>query len=261
MRCVSMNFWKLSALALAGFIIWGDVIPAVGHYLNKGKHDPPSEISVVKTVSAAQIYPEFTCPCCGQPLDKDEPCCGAMTNMIDFIDQQVASGKGEEEIYLATVKEFGLDRLTREEKREEIRAILAERAPADAPKIVVDPESKDLGEISQARGEVSTDFKLQNSGQSDLVINKLSSSCGCTSAAILYQDQEGPRFTMEGHGKDNPTDWQIAIAPGNTAILRVYYDPTVHKDLTGPVTRTVSVFSNDPVEFEKQVTITLNQAL
>ncbi len=64
---------------------------------------------------------------------------------------------------------------------------------------------------------------------------------------------------MEGHGKENPTDWEVAISPGDTATLRVFYDPTTHGDFTGAVTRTVSVFSNDPVEFETQVTITLDQ--
>ena len=66
---------------------------------------------------------------------------------------------------------------------------------------------------------------------------------------------------MEGHGQENPTDWEVAIKPGDTAVLQVYYDPTVHPDLIGPVTRTVSVFSNDPVEFETKVTIFLEQTI
>jgi hypothetical protein len=152
---------------------------------------------------------------------------GAMTNMIDFIDRQVEVGKSEEEIYLSTIKEFGIDRLTKKEKQEEIKQILAARAPADAPKIEIQTESKDLGEVNQEQGEIYTDFILQNSGQSDLAIDKLSSSCGCTSAAVIYAEKEGPRFTMAGHGKENPTDWKVAITPGDSAVLRVYYDPSV----------------------------------
>jgi hypothetical protein len=258
----SLRLWKGIVFVLALAVLLTEAFPG----LHQNKRVAPERTAaaragqaLVSQVLAAEIYPEFTCPCCGQPLNKEDPCCGAMEEMIDFIDQQAASGLSQEEVMLATAKRFGLERLTHQEKQEEIKAELLAQAPADAPKIVLRPDAQDFGQVSQSRGEVSADFKLTNEGKSDLVIDKLSSSCGCTSAAIVYQGEEGPRFTMEGHGKDNPTDWRISIAPGDEAILRVYYDPNVHKDLRGPVTRTVSVFSNDPVEFEKKVKITLNQ--
>ena len=69
----------------------------------------------------------------------------------------------------------------------------------------------------------------------------------------------GPTFAMEGHGQENPKDWQVAVKPADRATLRVYYDPTVHPDLEGAVTRTVSIMSNDPVEFETKVAISLEQ--
>ena len=216
--------------------------------------------SVVTTVEAKEVYPMFTCPCCGEPLNKEEPCCGSMTQMIDFIDQKTSTGASKEEIVLATAQEFGLERLTDESDRLSLREQLLANAPKDAPKISVMETKKDLGIVSQKNGTKKTEFTIKNEGKSELVVDKLSSSCGCTSASLVYQGQEGPRFYMAGHGHDEPdASWQEAIAPGDEATVKVYYDPTVHPDLTGSVTRTVSVHSNDPVDFETKLTITLDQ--
>ena len=51
--------------------------------------------------------------------------------------------------------------------------------------------------------------------------------------------------------EDFPTWKKISI--NNSTLL------TVHPDLEGAVTRTVSIMSNDPVEFETKVTISLEQ--
>lgn len=254
---MTTRIWQLTTVTLAviAFTSYGMPIK-VDHQQMEIESSP---LQIIKPVLANELYPKFTCPCCSQPLNKEEPCCGGMTQIIDYIDQQVASGSSEDEIMMSTVKEFGIERLTEESDQIAIKQQLAASAPADAPKLEIVETEQDLGEVSQAQGKVSTDFEVSNQGQSDLIINKLSSSCGCTSATVVYKGEEGPEFTMAGHGKENPTDWQVAISPGDIATLRVYYDPTVHPDLVGPVTRTVSVFSNDPVEFEQKVTITLEQ--
>ena len=218
-----------------------------------------SDRSIVKTVQASEVYPMFTCPCCDIPLNKEEPCCGAMTQMIDYVDEQIELEKTKDEVVLSTAKEFGLGRLTNEEDIVALKQQLIDLAPADAPKIKISETGRDLGIVSQRQGIISTDFEFRNMGKSDLVINKLSSSCGCTSASVVYKGEIGPEFAMEGHGKENPKDWEVVIKPGDIATLRVFYDPTVHPDLEGAVTRTVSIFSNDPVEFETQVMISLEQ--
>jgi hypothetical protein len=213
-------------------------------------------------VKAHDIYPLFTCPCCGEPLKKEEPCCGAMVQMIDFIDQKISTGADTETVILATANEFGLERLVDESTRLALREQLLADAPKDAPKIVFESQKKDLGVVSQQDGTVTTEFQLKNEGKKDLVIDSLSSSCGCTSGSIVYQGEEGPRFYMAGHGFDNPTEaWQVVIAPGEEATVKVYYDPSVHKNLTGPVTRTLSIHSNDPVDFDSILTIILEQVL
>lgn len=248
----STRFWQFSTATLLTLFVVNQVSPKLIQV--------QPDLSVVETVQASEIYQMFTCPCCGQPLNKEEPCCGAMIAMIDYIDQQILlDKKSKDEIILTTAKEFGLDRLANEEDRIALKQKLADLAPADAPRIEISEVDRDLGTVSQKQGVVSTDFEFENIGESDLVINKLSSSCGCTSASVVYQDNIGPKFTMAGHGQENPTDWEVAIKPGESAILRVYYDPSVHSDFEGAATRTVSIFSNDPVEFEVKVVITLEQ--
>ena len=216
--------------------------------------------SIVSIVDAQEIYPMFTCPCCGQPLNKEKPCCGSAVQMIDFIDQKTSTGASKDEIILATAQEFGLERLTDASQRAAIRDKLLANAPKNAPRISVAQTKTDLGDVSLKKGVVTTEFTLENKGKSALVIDKLSSSCGCTSASLVYQGKEGPKFSMPGHGQEEPDpNWQVAITPGDQAQIKVYYDPTVHADLIGPVTRTVSIHSNDPVDFETKLTITLNQ--
>ena len=216
--------------------------------------------SPVSTASANEIYPMFTCPCCGNPLDKEKPCCGSATQMLDFIDQKVSTGADKDAVILATAQEFGLERLTNESDRLALREQLLVNAPKDAPKITTSEVKKDLGTVNLSKGVVSTEFTIKNEGKSDLVIDKLSSSCGCTSASLVYQETEGPRFYMAGHGQAEPDpNWKVSIAPGDEAKVKVYYDPSIHPDLTGPVTREVFVHSNDPVDFETKLTITLDQ--
>jgi hypothetical protein len=63
---------------------------------------------------------------------------------------------------------------------------------------------------------------------------------------------------MKMHGT-NPVGWSETLRPDEKAMLNVYYDPTVHPELRGPVTRMVSLYSNDPVDFKIDVTIDVNQ--
>ena len=216
--------------------------------------------TIVSTVEAKEIYPMFTCPCCSNPLNKENICCGSASQMIDFIDQKVSAGANKDAVVLATAQEFGLERLADESSRTLLREKLLANAPKDAPRIKSLEVKKDLGTVTQSQGTVTTDFTIKNEGKSDLVIDKLSSSCGCTSASLVYKGTEGPRFYMTGHGHAAPdANWKVAIAPGEEAQVKLYYDPTIHPDLTGPVTREVSVHSNDPVDFETKLTIILDQ--
>lgn len=250
-------FWQLATLLGIVILFASPLSSAVREFGMKHGVQVPSTIA---TVEAKEIYPMFTCPCCGQPLNKEKPCCGSMTQMIDYIDQKVSTGASKDEVILATAQEFGLERLADESERGALREKLLANAPKNAPKVTAPEVKRDLGTVSLKKGIVTTEFVIRNEGKSDLVIDKLSSSCGCTSASLVYQGIEGPRFYMAGHGHESPdANWKVSVAPGDEAQVKVYYDPSVHPDLTGAVTREVSVHSNDPVDFETKLTITLNQ--
>jgi hypothetical protein len=242
------------------FIFFGVVFSARALLVALKSSD--EDLTIIEPVRAAEIYPEFVCSCCGRPLDPSKICCGDMKRKIDYIDHQVEAGFSKDEIMMAATKEFGINSLAKEETKQEIKSMLLASAPADAPKIVFAQTSYDFGEVSQADGVVFTLFTIKNAGEGDLVIDKLSTSCGCTMASIVYNGVEGPTFTMPGHGKENPKNWSVSITPGDTAQVKVYFDPNVHgkqKEPSLDITRTVSVFSNDPVEFEKQIRIELTQ--
>lgn len=101
-------------------------------------------------------------------------------------------------------------------------------ACSTAPRIVVEPPSKDLGEVPQKPLEIS--YTIRNEGGSDLIIEKISTSCGCTSATV---------------------DKNI-ISPGDTASLQVTLDP-IADNLFGNLTRVIYVRSNDPKTPEAEV--------
>lgn len=119
----------------------------------------------------------------------------------------------------------------------------------------ISPSSYDFKDVSQKEGVVSTSFVIENTGTSDLIIDDMLSSCGCTSATLTVDGQEGPRFGMH----NNPRNWSETIAPGGEAELIVYYDPNVHQDFRGKATREITLFSNDKNNSEKRVKISINQ--
>ena len=105
---------------------------------------------------------------------------------------------------------------------------------SEPPRIVIEPPFQDLGEVPQKPLEVA--YTVRNEGGSPLVIEKISTSCGCT------------RAEME----------QSTLAPGEAVTLRVVLDP-VEDNLYGDILRMVYIRSNDPenpeAEVELRVTI------
>jgi hypothetical protein len=227
---------------------------------NSGKASEPDSPQFSFTVPASvdEVYPLFLCPCCGQPLDPNRICCDQAKERIAYIDALSDAGISNGEIVLTTVKKYGMNSLIDDSMKEDVKADLARRAPEDSPKILIEPTLHDFGDVSFAGGAVKTVMTIKNEGGSDLVINEMDTSCGCTTASVTKDGIEGPVFGMKMHGT-NLVGWSEILKPGETAQLNIYYDPTVHPDLRGPVTRTVSVFSNDPVEFQNEVRIEVNQ--
>ena len=87
----------------------------------------------------------------------------------------------------------------------------------------------DFGDMQQ--GAVSDYiFKFVNRGNSTLIIKDITTSCGCTAALIKNKE----------------------IAPGNEGEIRVQFDSS---GKFGKLSRIVTVYSNDPQQIEKKLTI------
>lgn len=102
------------------------------------------------------------------------------------------------------------------------------------PDLVLREPSVDLGEVSN--GQVKTiEVGVENAGRSDLVIEAISTSCGCTTASIE----------------------PMTIGPGQSGKLTVEYDSGAHgPDFTGTVMRQVFIDSNDPDQPEVEFRFT-----
>ena len=114
--------------------------------------------------------------------------------------------------------------------------------------IHVEPSSYDFGEIGQST--VSTTFRIQNRGTSNLVLQGVSTSCMCTSARVVHEGTTSPTFGYHS----NPGGWSLLLPSAEEAQLEVFYDPTVHPEL-GHFLREVYIVSSDPAQREVSVTI------
>ncbi len=105
----------------------------------------------------------------------------------------------------------------------------APAAPAAAaPKLVPVEAIQDVGKV--AKGEkVKVDFELRNEGPAELLISNVHPTCGCTVASF-----------------------DAKIAPGAAGKIHAEIDTV---DFSGPIAKTITVLSNDPVN--PRVTLTI----
>jgi hypothetical protein len=94
------------------------------------------------------------------------------------------------------------------------------QAEVTGPRIEIQPESHDFGKVKQNLKLVK-EFEIKNVGSEDLVIGRISTSCGCTAA-----------LTSEK-----------VVKPGKSTKLEVKFETRRYK---GTVQRSVSIASNDP---------------
>ena len=102
------------------------------------------------------------------------------------------------------------------------------------PDIAVATARHDFGKVKQGQ-VVATEIAMRNAGNSDLTIEAVTTSCGCTTAQIQPE----------------------VIPPGGEGSLIIRYDSGAHPD-SGPVRRHVYIASNDPLKKEVEVVITAN---
>jgi hypothetical protein len=103
-------------------------------------------------------------------------------------------------------------------------AVLLVACGGGAPDIDLAQSQTDIGVVTN--GEIPTiEIPVRNLGTGDLIIEAVTTSCGCTSASITPE----------------------VIPAGGTGTLAIRYDSGAHgPDEVGPVMRQIFIASNDP---------------
>lgn len=92
------------------------------------------------------------------------------------------------------------------------------------PQVVLEAEQLDLGDVHNG-AVVRREVPVRNAGDAVLVIDEITTSCGCTTAELE----------------------PMQLAPGEQGVLHIAFDSGAHgPDLTGPMVRQVFIDSNDP---------------
>lgn len=99
--------------------------------------------------------------------------------------------------------------------------------------------SYDMGTIKVSDTK-EKEFTIKNTGTKTLLLSEISSSCGCTSAQIIYKGTLSKAFSMHSQ-----SDYVAQIEPNTSANVKVVYMPFT-MPVYGVVERQVFMNTNDP---------------
>jgi len=122
---------------------------------------------------------------------------------------------------------------------------------------VEETSNYDFGSISMAAGKVSRRFTIKNTGSEAVVINKMYTSCMCTTATLITTDGQFGPVGMPGHGAIPSIN--LTIDPNEEAVVDVVFDPAAHGPAgVGRIQRVVTLENNAgaPVELQFSATVT-----
>jgi len=119
------------------------------------------------------------------------------------------------------------------------------------PQAMLEVDQFDFGDMTNDDIK-EHEFTITNNGEQDLILTKVSTSCDCTYAYIIKDQQSSPKFTM--HGTSN---WSINLKKGEQVIVKVVYEPAI-MPTQGRVSRVVSVATNDPANPTISFTVNAN---
>jgi hypothetical protein len=109
-------------------------------------------------------------------------------------------------------------------------------------KLQLAEKTYDWGDIPINGGKVEKAFEITNSGEGVLELANFATSCMCTTAVVEMAEGASPAFGM--HEK---SAWKGRLEPGDTAVVKVVFDPAYHgPGGKGVVTRVVSFETSDP---------------
>src|SRR3546814_18493346 len=100
--------------------------------------------------------------------------------------------------------------------------------------------------------ERAAEFVLRNVGGKPLHISEVRTSCMCTFAQVIIDDEESPTFNMVMHNSAAVQRWQGVVEPGLSATLRVIYRPSL-MPVEDSVARNVKFATTDPRSEQRRV--------
>ena len=113
----------------------------------------------------------------------------------------------------------------------------AEGAPS---KLVATESSYDFGTVSMAKGKVTKQFMVKNSTSNPITVQKVYTSCMCTTATLVVDGNRVGPFGMPGHGFSS--NIKQTVAPGEEVSIEAVFDPAAHGPAgVGTISRIITV--------------------
>jgi len=133
----------------------------------------------------------------------------------------------------------------------------ASLAPSSNGTLSAEELNFDFGTISMAAGDVSHAFTIKNTGADPVAIEKIYTSCMCTTALLTLGGKQFGPYGMPGHAyvpKINKS-----LSPNEEATVEVVFDPTAHGPAgVGTIQRVVTIENNagEPLELQFSALVT-----
>lgn len=124
-----------------------------------------------------------------------------------------------------------------------------------SPIIEISKKDYDAGTIQMKDGVISHIYEINNIGDGNLKINKIWTSCHCTTAILKVGNRTSPTFGMSG----GSSFWMQEIGPGEKGYLEVFFDPAFHGPQgIGQAVRTVYLSTNDSKNKKVKIMLSAN---
>lgn len=149
-------------------------------------------------------------------------------------------------ISIAIVIFAGVVWLARPSQQNENTASLSPAAPGS---LVAKEASFDFSSISMAAGKVKHGFRIKNTGLMPVTIEKMYTSCMCTTASLIVDKKKYGPYGMPGHGFVPKIN--ASIDPNEEVVVEAVFDPAAHGPAgVGRIERAVIIENNagEPLE-------------
>lgn len=103
----------------------------------------------------------------------------------------------------------------------------AENSPYSDSILTPDTEFIDMGSVSMGDGLVRRKFFLENPGEEDVRVERVYTSCMCTTAWLYDVSGElRGRYGMQGHGGSSRAG--LTVPAGEKVAVEAVFDPAAH---------------------------------